>query len=241
MFNKPILFLIFNRLNTAKQVFSVIRQVQPKYLYVASDGPRVDKESEKKEVDSVRQYVLANVDWDCEVKTLFRDKNLGCGRAVSSAITWFFEQVEQGIILEDDVLPSKSFFTYCAELLDRYRDDEKIYHIAGCNVLEDVGLKDSYYFALMPGVWGWATWRRAWQKYQYDVDVQSLTEFIKQRKINSVSPRRCDRRHWLNIFKSMQEHKIDTWDYQWVYTVFRSKRGYLKMYIQNHIWQSIMN
>jgi GR25 family glycosyltransferase involved in LPS biosynthesis len=108
-----ILFLVFNRLDTVKQVFEAIRQAKPPRFYIASDGPRYDRIGEKEKVEQVRKYILNTIDWECEVKTLFREQNFGCGRAVSSAITWFFEQEEQGIILEDDCLPTTSFFPYC--------------------------------------------------------------------------------------------------------------------------------
>jgi hypothetical protein len=165
--------------------------------------------------------VLDNIDWDCEVKTLFRTKNLGCGKAVSGAITWFFEQVEQGIILEDDTLPSVSFFVYCAELLERYKDDERIYHIAGWNPLMNTTLlsRDSYYFARIMHCWGWASWRRAWRQYSFD--LQGLADFIAAKKINKIFRGRV-RTYWLNIFRQMEKHEIDTWDYQWTYTIFKN-------------------
>ena len=110
----PVLFVIFNRPDTTQKVFNAIRQAKPKQLFVAADGPREGKEGEKEKCEQVRE-IIEQIDWDCEVKTLFRDKNLGCKIAVSSAIDWFFENVEEGIILEDDCLPSQSFFWYCQE------------------------------------------------------------------------------------------------------------------------------
>ena len=121
-----ILFLVFNRLDTTKKVFKAIRQAKPPRLYIAADGARANKKGECKNVQLVRDYIMQNVDWDCDVKTLFRDKNLGCKYAVGGAITWFFETEEQGIILEDDCLPSQSFFWYCEELLDRYKEDKSL-------------------------------------------------------------------------------------------------------------------
>jgi hypothetical protein len=221
MFETPVLFLTFNRLDTTKQVFSVIRQIKPKYFYIASDGPRADHEGEKAKVEAVRRYMLDNIDWDCEIKTLFRDKNLGCGKGPASAITWFFEQVEQGIILEDDCIPSIGFFSYCAALLERYKDNEKIYHVAGDNPLGLVDIPDSYYFARIQHCWGWATWRRAWNKYDYD--MPGLMDFVTQKKINKIFRRKCDREYWLNIFKKMEKHQTDVWDYQWTYTIFRNE------------------
>jgi hypothetical protein len=112
MFNTPILFIIFNRLDTTKQVFSAIRQIKPSRLFIAADGPRQTVAGETEKCQIVRGYVLDNIDWGCDIKTLFRSQNMGCGKAPAEAITWFFEQVEQGIILEDDCVPSMSFFRF---------------------------------------------------------------------------------------------------------------------------------
>jgi hypothetical protein len=218
--NTPVLFLIFNRLETTKQVFAVIRQVRPRHLYIASDGPRSDRADEKEKVQTVRDYVLKNIDWPCEVKTLFREENLGCGMSVSGAITWFFEQVEQGIILEDDCVPALSFFSYCTELLTKYKDKEKIYHISGHNPLGVVDMEDSYYYARVQHCWGWASWRRAWTQYSFD--IQDLAEFIEQKKLNNIFQRRCDCQYWLGIFYKMEKHLIDTWDYQWIYAILKN-------------------
>ena len=133
-----VLFLVFNRPDTTKQVFKAIRQAKPPRLYVAADGPRADKPGEAEKVEQARRIAM-QVDWDCEVKTLFREKNLGCGKAVSSAIDWFFENEEEGIILEDDCLPSQSFFWFCEELLERYRLDMQSWpHIRDNDYLQDI-------------------------------------------------------------------------------------------------------
>ena len=153
----PVLFLVFNRPDTTAQVFEAIRQAKPPRLYVASDGAREDKEGELEKVKQVRE-IVSQVDWNCEVKTLFRDKNLGCKIAVSSAIDWFFEQEEMGIILEDDCLPHPTFFRFCQELLERYRDDERIGMISGNNFQFGRKCTDySYYFSMYSHIWGWAS------------------------------------------------------------------------------------
>jgi hypothetical protein len=220
-FNTPILFIVFNRLDTMRQVFSIIKQIKPKYFYIASDGPRVERTGEKDIVQEVRSYILQNIDWDCKTKTLFRDKNHGSGRGVAEAITWFFKQVEQGIVLEHDCLPSLSFFPFCAELLEKYKNSPKIWHITGHNPLgwtEADGA--SYYFARVEHCWGFATWRRAWRKYSYD--IQGLADFIEYKKITKIFRRSCDRRYWLKVFRKMEKHSWRTWDYQWTYTIFQN-------------------
>ena len=220
-FNIPILFLIFNRMNTTRQVFEKVRKVAPSKLYIASDGPRDVREGENEKVNAVRDYVLKSIGWDCEVKTLFREKNLGCGKAVSQAISWFFENEKMGIILEDDCLPSESFFPYCKELLEKYKDDENVYNIAGSNPLICTEIPYSYYFSRIPHIWGWATWKRAWEKYSFN--IIDLNDFISKKKINAIFNRKVDKNYWLDLFKKMEKHEIDTWDYQWTYAVFKNK------------------
>jgi len=144
----PILFIIFNRLETTKQAFEAIRAAQPTHLFVAADGARTDRVGEAELCREVREYVLNSIDWECEVKTLFRDENLGCGLGPATAISWLFEQVEEGIILEDDCLPHSDFFGYCTELLERYRNNDRIAVIGGNNFQDGkVYGKASYYFS----------------------------------------------------------------------------------------------
>jgi hypothetical protein len=178
----PILFLVFNRIDTTKQVFEKIKKARPKQLFVASDGPRKNKPSEKEIVEKVRKYVLENIDWPCKVKTLFRKKNLGCKYAVSGAIDWFFENVEKGIILEDDCLPNESFFRFCEELLERYKEDERVMSISGYNPLGKFETSESYIFSKYFYCWGWASWRRAWKKN--DLELENYKEIKEKGRLN---------------------------------------------------------
>jgi len=210
----PVLFLIYKRLDTTKQVFQVIRQAKPPRLYIAADGPRENIEGEAEKVKVVRDYVIKNIDWDCEVKTLFRDKNLGCGRAVSEAITWFFEHEEMGIILEDDCLPSLSFFWFCEELLERYKDDMRIFLISGFNKQNKwKKYQASYFFSHFGGIWGWASWRRAWK--HFDIDMKDIDDFIKLNHFENLLGKRLGKIRQKIIYNSI--NKLDIWDYQWAY------------------------
>ena len=167
--NTAVLFMVFNRPNTTSKVFEEIKKARPPRLYVAADGPRKDKDGEEKKVLKVREIATA-VDWPCEVKTLFREKNLGCKSQTSSAITWFFKNEEQGIILEDDSLPHIDFFYFCEFLLDYYHDNKKILTIAGCNFQDGNKRGDaSYYFSKYFQCWGWAGWRRSWSYYDGEI------------------------------------------------------------------------
>jgi len=210
-FDIPILFLIFNRPDTTQKVFDVIKDIKPKYLFVAGDGPR-DNYYEKKQVERTRD-VINQINWKCEIKTYFRNENLGCKLAVSSAIDWFFENVEMGIILEDDCLPHPSFFPYCKELLINYKDEEKIMQISGFNALKSVVLPHSYYFSKFGTIWGWATWQRAWK--HYDVELKKWP-YVKENKLYKTFCDSIFEKKWrVKIFDRVYHNEIDTWDYQW--------------------------
>ena len=219
-FDIPILLIIFNRLDTTIQVVDSIRTIQPSKLYIASDGPRKNREGEDEIVKAVRDYVLKSVDWNCEVKTLFHNENLGCGQGPAQAITWFFENEEMGIILEDDCIPSKSFFPYCEELLAKYKDDNRIYHIAGQNPLTLTKSPYSYYFARIQHCWGWASWKRAWNNFSFELN--DLDDFIDNNIINKIFPHKNAQKFWLDLFKNIPNVKIDFWDYQWTYAIFKN-------------------
>ena len=219
-FQVPILFLVYNRPDVTKRVFERIREVQPKQLFVAADGPRANRAGEQEKCQKVRELAV-DVDWDCEVKTLFREENLVCRRSVSSAITWFFENVEEGIILEDDCLPNYSFFSFCENLLDRYRDHQSIMMISGDNFQD--GKKRgsaSYYFSRYTHIWGWATWRRAWHKYE--AEVEGLDSFLTSSLFTQVTTSQKERKYWSNIFRKVRSSSIDSWAYIWHYSVWKN-------------------
>jgi hypothetical protein len=214
--NTAVLFLVFSRIDTTRQVFEAIRDAKPPRLYVAADGAREGKEGEEEKVQAVRDLIMQSIDWECEVKTLFRDKNLGCKYAVSEAITWFFENEEQGIILEDDCLPSQSFFWYCEELLERYKYDERIFLISGYNKQNEWIIGDeSYFFSNYGGIWGWAGWSRAWQ--HYDLDMNDIDEFINRDNFVNLLGQNQGQMRQKMIYDSIFINKINTWDYQWAY------------------------
>ncbi len=215
-FSEPVLLCLYNRPEKTKKVFHAIRQIRPDRLYIAADGPNSTKEDDWEKCNKCRN-IIENIDWKCSVFRLFHEKNLGCKKAIISAINWFFENEKQGIILEDDCLPEISFFRYCEELLNYYQNEEKIMHIGGSNFQKGYrrGI-GSYYFSNIIHVWGWATWRRAWNKYAY-------TDYDSDSAINTVFDNRYWRRYWIQEMKKAFEGKIDTWDYQWVYTIWKNK------------------
>lgn len=221
-FDTPILFLIFNRYDITQNIFNQIRKVKPKHLYVAADGPRIGNEDDKVNCQRTRE-IISQVDWSCEVKTLFRDINLGCGVAISTAINWFFDQVQEGIILEDDCLPDLSFFPFCEELLARYREDKNIYLISGSNLQNGIKRGNaSYYFSYYPIIWGWATWKRSWMNYNYDLPEFDKT--FKSGQFNHIFQSKNEKFYWRNKIHQLESQKIKhTWDYQLLYTIWKNQ------------------
>jgi hypothetical protein len=215
-FNTPVLFLIFNRPDTTKQVFESIRQIKPKQLFVAADGPRPDRIGEKEKCEAARE-IIKQVDWDCEVKTRINIENKGCGIAPFEAITWFFDNVEYGIILEDDCLPDQSFFSFCQELLLKYRFDNRIMMISGDNFLKNITITSSYFFSKYHFIWGWASWKRAW-KY-CDFSMNSWKILNKTNCLKCLFPKRYERIWWKKIYEEVVNCHVDYWDYQWGYTI----------------------
>jgi len=231
----PVLFIIFNRPETTKVVFETIRKAQPAKLYIAADGPRHVKTGEYERCQAARNIAI-NVDWECDVQLLFRDTNLGCKVAVSSAIDWFFENVEEGIILEDDCVPDISFFRYCDELLAYYRSDERIMHIGGNNFqFGRTRGNGSYYFSHYNHIWGWASWRRAWK--HYDVEMKAFPEFLEQNKIKDIFDSEEHSNYWLKIFFATYQGKVNTWDYQWTFAVW--EQNGLSIAPQNNLISNI--
>lgn len=221
MFQTPILFLIFNRLDSTKLVFAEIKKQQPQQLFIAADGARKHIIGEDEECKRIRKWVIDNIDWKCKVTTRFQTENQGCGKHVSGAISWFFEHVEQGIILEDDCIAHNDFFKYCNELLNKYKDNPNIYMIGGNNFNPRYSNQNSYYFSVIGHIWGWATWRRAWK--QYDFTLQSISEHQFIQQANKYFSNRQMADFWVHIFKMMKYNPIDTWDYQWTIAQINNK------------------
>ena len=217
MFDIPVLYIIFNRLDTVQRTFPVLQAVKPSKLFIAADGPRTNREGEVEKCKQVKEYVTSNINWECTVQTLFREENLGCGKNVSAAITWFFENVEMGIILEDDCLPDMTFFPYCRELLLKYKDEPKVMHIAGDNPVQYSKLKhhESYYFEKIQHCWGWANWANRWKNY--DFNINDNYKNVLENNNYFKNPR--TKEQWTNLLEQMRTHRIDTWDIQWSYKI----------------------
>lgn len=211
-FDVPIVFLIFNRPETTIRVFEAIRSVRPRKLLVVADGPRLNHPGEAEKCAMVRS-ILEQVDWPCEVLQNYSETNLGCKKRVSSGLDWVFREVEEAIILEDDCLPHPTFFPFCKELLEKYREDERIAAISGDNF--QFGLRistNSYYFSRYTHIWGWATWRRAWRLY--DVGLSRWPRVSEDESLYTFFQKKKVARFWERIFSDTYNGKIDTWDHQ---------------------------
>ena len=241
MLRTPILFLIFNRPDETQKVFEEVRNVKPLQLFIAADGPRKGREGEDFLCSETRKIVLSKIDWQCEVKTLFREENLGCGKAVSQAINWFFDHVESGIILEDDCLSNASFFCYCEELLERYKYDERIISISGSNFGYQLENGTSYGFARFMNMWGWATWKRSAVLVDYEMKIWRRTYFkfnflfSKLRASGNIDIRWIN--YWKNLFNITAAGELDTWDYQWIFE--QLKNGKLSIFPAKNLVENI--
>ncbi len=214
--NTAVLFLVFNRPDTTSQVFETIRQAKPPRLYVASDGAREGQEGEREKVDAVRK-IATNVDWPCEVKTLFRKENLGCKYAPIEGISWFFEHEDQGIILEDDCVPSQSFFRFCEESLNKYRNDLRVWHVSGTNAFPKsfAPFKSSYNFSYYGSIWGWATWRNRWEHFDSEL-VHPQGSGLWRYALSIFEKEECPELRLAQFERIV--NGLDAWDYQWFYT-----------------------
>ena len=214
--NTPVAFIIFNRPDTTERVFAEIAKAKPTKLLVVADGARTDKAGEAEKVAATRA-IIDRVDWNCEVLTNYSDSNLGCKRRVSSGIDWVFEQVEECIILEDDCLPDPTFFRFCQELLERYRNDQRIGMISGDNFqFGNRRNDDSYYFSKYVHIWGWATWRDRWQS-SYDVDLKKWPAIRDGGWLEDILGNKKEATNWKDIFERTYKCEIDSWAYSWVF------------------------
>lgn len=212
----PVLLVGFRRPDLTAQVLHAIRDARPSRFYAAIDGPRPGVAGEDELVHRTVKTICDGVDWDCRLELRVRDQNLGCRFGVADAISWFLEREPEGVILEDDCVPHPDFFAYCDELLARYRDDPRVFAVCGDNS-SDLQLTGpwSYGFIRYPNVWGWATWRRAWQHYD---DGMGLWQRIRddEAALRLVLPHPVERSGMHDLLNRLVDTgRPDTWDYRW--------------------------
>jgi len=210
-----VLFIVFNRPITTQVVFDAIREARPPRLYVAADGPRLNVEGEHGACE-VTRAIIKQVDWECDIKTLFRQSNMGCRDAVSGAIDWFFDNEQEGIILEDDVVPAPAFFGFCDLMLERYRFQENVAMISGFNPLGAITNSSQYFYTRYASIWGWATWRSRWKLYDIKMSSWSKSSFVLTMGMHL--PLHV-LEYFINAYEQTKNGKINTWDYQWSATM----------------------
>jgi len=217
---KPaVAFIVFNRPDVTARVFERIREARPERLFIIADGARVDRPDDVEKCAAVRA-LTDRIDWPCRVQRNYSEGNLGCRRRVASGLDWVFREVEEAIILEDDCLPDLSFFSFCAELLERHRNDSRVMCISGTNMQSGmVRTPYSYYYSVFPSIWGWATWRRAWEKY--DVDMGLWPEAERAGTLQDALPHEACARKWTRRVQRVYDGKVDTWDCQWGFTCLK--------------------
>jgi hypothetical protein len=218
----PVLLIAFNRPDCFRELLRALRAAQPRRIYVAIDGPRLP-ETHPGEIDLVRRNreLVNQIDWPCDLHRRFNESNLGCARAVSTAIDWFFAAEPEGIILEDDCIPAPAFFGYCARMLERYRSEARVLHINGCNMNapESLAGQQPYSFSHLAIIWGWASWRRAWQYYSLELRETDIPPWPTLRKAG------LGRGHAYGFRRKLIElvrGKFSTWDYQWMLHVLHA-------------------
>ena len=223
----PVAVIIFNRYDNARKVLEQIRKVQPEELYIIADGPRAHKAGEAEKCIKARS-IVDEVDWECNIHKVFSDENLGCAKRVTSGLDVVFSEQEQALIFEDDCIPSLSFFRFADEMLERYRDEEKIMLVSGNNKCFDpagygtASYKggDSYFFSKQSQIWGWATWRRAWKKM--DLAMSDWPELKKNRLVESLYKRPSHRYYWNSAFDYVYNGHANSWAFPWNLTVWRN-------------------
>lgn len=228
MTKKPILFIIFDNKETSIKVFEKIKKYTPDKIYIACDWPRENKIWEKEKILELRNLILKSIDWKCEIKTLFRENNIWTSIWIKWFIDWFFENEEMWIILEHDCLPDNSFFNFCEILLDKYKNNENIMHIWGYNLIsKEISKEDNfdYFYSNLPVIWWWATWKRAWKKY--DFEISDLDIFIKSNILKNIF--KNDYKSilwWKEMFKAAKiwnkTWTFSTWDFQWTYSIWKN-------------------
>lgn len=212
----PVLLLLFKRPEETRHILQSLRQVKPEILLVSTDGPRVDNYDDIKKCAAVRD-VINEVDWNCTVLKNYSDTNLGCGIAPYQGISWAFDQVGEAIILEDDCLPDTTFFRFCEELLEKYRDNERVMHISGNNYSASTWRSAySYSFSRYPLGWGWATWRRAWK--HFDFEMKYWPEVRDKNLLKDILASKETIYDWEKTFQFVYDGHLDCWDFQWLFT-----------------------
>jgi hypothetical protein len=210
--NVPVLLIIFNRPEKTRLVVDALRKVRPNRLFIAADGPRTNHPEDQEKCCNARK-IATDIDWPCNIKTKFQTENIGCDPNVASAIGWFFEQVEYGLIIEDDCIPHPHLFTFCGELFERYADDERIMQISGFSPYKSRKHDYDYHFSRAFRCWGWGTWRRAWN--HFTPSVEQFTYEDAYQILKGYYPSNAALKPRNTQFYQFKQGQLNNWDFQW--------------------------
>lgn len=220
MFDTPILLIIFNRPDKVRRLIDSLRAIKPTKIYISADGPR-DSVPADTELCKQARAMVSQINWPCEVITNFHERNTGSDFGPEKALNWFFDNVDEGIILEDDCSPHPDFFHFAKEMLSRYRSNEQIMLISGNNFQNGIIRGDgNYYFSKYPSTWGWASWKRAWN--HYDTNTTAYDDFLEKEKINTICQSNAEKKFFLKFFNQIHTHKIEHWDIKWIFTIWNN-------------------
>lgn len=214
---KPILFMVFNRPELTRRVWTEIKKAKPKKLYISADGPREGRPEDVIKCKLVRE-IVSDIDWDCDIKKLFHDKNLGCTLAGKTAFDWVFSMEDEMIQMEDDVLPTKSFFWFMQEMLEKYKNDSRI----GIICSENFGIKygnATYFYTTFGTSGGWAMHKRVYNLWEYKLDSLENTIDLEEFKKTFVSE--FQYKYWRKIFFDWKNKGGNTYDLQTLYLVHK--------------------
>ncbi len=217
-FSTPILLIVWRRPKETLEVINSLSKIKPRKLFISCDGPRLGDIKEALKVKRTQEVCKEFINWECEIKWQISESNLGCKTGVVSAINWFFNNVQEGIILEDDNVAHPDFFIFCKNLLEKYRKDKRVWCISGSNNQDNISRgKGSYYFGKIPLIWGWATWKNRWD--EYDVEIKDWPHIKSTNMLANIFEDQTEKEYWTNIWDSFYKTgEPDTWDYSWVLT-----------------------
>ena len=217
MYNTPILFVFFNRPDVVQTSFKILQELKPSKLYLSCDGPRKNVRDDITNIEKCKNIINSMITWDCDIKKRFLTQNIGCSKGVSTAIDWFFNNEESGIILEDDCIPDLNFFFFCDELLEKYKNDYRVGMIAGYNQLGEIDTPYSYVFSKYKACWGWATWKRAWSNF--DINMKWRETLYNNDIIQNMGFKGKDYRYWKYRLKMIDKNEVSAWDWQWYFSL----------------------
>jgi hypothetical protein len=220
----PVIYIFFNRPEVTRRTFGALCQLRPARLHLIADGPRADRPGEAARCRETRRLVEQMIDWECQVTRDYAETNLGCGRRLATGLTAAFAMLGEAIVLEDDILPHPDFFPFCDAMLAAHRDDPHIHSISGFQPLGRYApARGPVVPSLFSGIWGWASWQRAWQDYRFNLS-EALAAPGMREEIRAYLGNDFNCNAHLHDFDELGLGRVDTWDFQWSFALLAHRR-----------------